>query len=206
LLNPDAMLKLDTLQHIEHTLKAHQNIAILGGQIFDEQGVPQDCVTLEGEKLKAGLQKASWILGAFMVVKASAWRQLEGMDEGFFLSYEETDFVRRAREAGLGVYFDPNVQVVYIGAVSSDHFRLRSFIEVQISKRYYHHKHGLPEKYPCTCGSTVRLFLNMLSNGILSLSTLGLCKRFTQRCKTYAALFVWYLWGCPRSWGIRKIQ
>ena len=43
---------------------------------------------------------AGWLTGACLLVRRSAWEQIGGFDETYFLYYEDTDYCRRAIRAG----------------------------------------------------------------------------------------------------------
>ncbi len=45
-------------------------------------------------------QRVDWICGASMFIRGEVFRAIGGLDEQYFLYYEETDFCRRANEAG----------------------------------------------------------------------------------------------------------
>jgi hypothetical protein len=44
-----------------------------------------------------------WVAGMFMLFRSTAYRQLQGFDEGYFLYYEDVDICARIRQAGLKV-------------------------------------------------------------------------------------------------------
>ena len=48
-----------------------------------------------------------------MLVRRDCFEQLGGLDETFFLYYEDVDFCRRAREAGWSVWYDPALRVTH---------------------------------------------------------------------------------------------
>jgi GT2 family glycosyltransferase len=48
-----------------------------------------------------------------LLTRRECFRQLGGLDESFFLYYEDVDFCRRAAEAGWGVLFDPSLEVTH---------------------------------------------------------------------------------------------
>jgi N-acetylglucosaminyl-diphospho-decaprenol L-rhamnosyltransferase len=60
------------------------------------------------------------VLGALMAVRADAFRQVGGFDEGFFLYREETDLCRRLRGAGWTIRHTPAVTAIHIGGASTD--------------------------------------------------------------------------------------
>jgi GT2 family glycosyltransferase len=58
-------------------------------------------------------QPVDWVTGGCLLVRRDCFRQLGGLDESFFLYYEDVDFCRRAVEAGWGVWFDPSLEVTH---------------------------------------------------------------------------------------------
>jgi N-acetylglucosaminyl-diphospho-decaprenol L-rhamnosyltransferase len=64
-----------------------------------------------GWRIRSG--PVDWVTGACMLVNSDMIRALQGMDEDFFLYYEEVAFCREARSIGWRVEFDPSVTVVH---------------------------------------------------------------------------------------------
>jgi GT2 family glycosyltransferase len=58
-------------------------------------------------------QPVDWVTGGCLLVRRDCFRQLGGLDESFFLYYEDVDFCRRAAAAGWGVWFDPALEVTH---------------------------------------------------------------------------------------------
>lgn len=56
-----------------------------------------------------------WASGAAMFVRASAWHELNGLDEYFFAHQEEIDFCWRLQHAGYKVYSCPKSVVYHVG-------------------------------------------------------------------------------------------
>ena len=56
-----------------------------------------------------------WASGACMVVRNSVWRELGGLDEGFFAHMEEIDFCWRAQLTGHQVWCVPQSHVFHVG-------------------------------------------------------------------------------------------
>jgi hypothetical protein len=46
-------------------------------------------------------------------VRRNCWRDLGGLDEHFFLYYEDVDLCRRARQRGWTVWYDPAVTITH---------------------------------------------------------------------------------------------
>lgn len=54
-----------------------------------------------------------WVTGGCLLVRRDCFEQLSGLDETFFLYYEDVDFCRRAADAGWGVWYDPRLEVTH---------------------------------------------------------------------------------------------
>lgn len=55
-----------------------------------------------------------WLLGACLMVRASALKTVGMMDERFFLYFEDTDWCRRFWKAGLPVQYVPGARMVHL--------------------------------------------------------------------------------------------
>jgi N-acetylglucosaminyl-diphospho-decaprenol L-rhamnosyltransferase len=54
-----------------------------------------------------------WVTGGCVLVRRECFRALGGLDERYFLYYEDVDFCRRARSAGYAVRYDPAVAATH---------------------------------------------------------------------------------------------
>jgi GT2 family glycosyltransferase len=54
-----------------------------------------------------------WVTGCCMLLRRDCVQDLGGLDEDFFLYYEDVDLCRRARERGWSVWFDPALRIVH---------------------------------------------------------------------------------------------
>jgi N-acetylglucosaminyl-diphospho-decaprenol L-rhamnosyltransferase len=92
------------------------------------------------EKL-TGPTAVDWIAGTCMAVRRRTLEEIGGMDERFFMYFEDADLCRRAREAGWLVYYLPQIEVLHhSGASSGD--RPRAIWNLHKSAFLYHRKHG----------------------------------------------------------------
>jgi N-acetylglucosaminyl-diphospho-decaprenol L-rhamnosyltransferase len=60
-----------------------------------------------------------WVTGGCLLVRRDCFEEVGGLDERFFLYYEDVDFCRRARRAGWSVWYEPALRVTH-------HFPLHS--------------------------------------------------------------------------------
>ncbi len=63
----------------------------------------------------------AWVAGAFMLARKTAFEDIGGFDEAFFLYSEEIDLGLRLRLAGNTVGFVEDVEIAHIGGVSETH-------------------------------------------------------------------------------------
>lgn len=55
----------------------------------------------------------AWVTGCCLLIRQKCLRDLGGLDESFFLYYEDVDLCRRAVERGWSVWFDPEPMIVH---------------------------------------------------------------------------------------------
>lgn len=65
--------------------------------------------------------EVDWVSGACMLVRRDAFDAVGGMDEGFFLYWEDADFCRRLQQAGWRTAYVPQAAAMHIGGRSSRH-------------------------------------------------------------------------------------
>ncbi len=96
---------------------------------------------LTGEHVRAPIV-VDWVSGACMMVRRPAFGALGGMDEGFFLYWEDADFCRRLRRAGWTTMYHPGTWVVHAGARATRQAQARSIAAFHRSALRYYWKHG----------------------------------------------------------------
>ncbi len=57
--------------------------------------------------------RVPWVTGCCLLVRRDCLQELGGLDEEFFLYYEDVDLCLRARQRGWSVCFEPNLAVVH---------------------------------------------------------------------------------------------
>ena len=55
-----------------------------------------------------------------MKIRAAVLEAIGGLDEGYFLYFEETDFCLRARRAGFATWYVPQSRVMHVGGQSTE--------------------------------------------------------------------------------------
>jgi N-acetylglucosaminyl-diphospho-decaprenol L-rhamnosyltransferase len=80
------------------------------------------------------------VVGAFMVVRAEALRQVELLDESFFMYGEDLDWAYRIKKAGWKVYYNPQVTVLHYKRAASRHSRKANY-EFYRAMHIFYRKH-----------------------------------------------------------------
>jgi N-acetylglucosaminyl-diphospho-decaprenol L-rhamnosyltransferase len=58
-------------------------------------------------------REVPWVTGCCLLMRKECFRELEGLDEEFFLYYEDVDLCLRAQAQGWSVWHDPRLQVIH---------------------------------------------------------------------------------------------
>jgi len=98
--------------------------------------------------LTAEPSRTGWVAGASLMIRREVFEAIGPMDEGFFLYYEETDFCRRAADAGYQCWYVPSSHVVHLVGQSTgvtnagDANRRRPSYWYASRRRYLRRHHG----------------------------------------------------------------
>lgn len=175
LLNPDTEVRPNAVRALIAFLSVHRDAGIAGSGLETETGALWPYAfrfpTLLSE-LDAGLnlglisrlleesvvlrkmnefpEKVDWLPGASMMVKRAMIDAIGGMDESYFLYYEETDYCLRACEAGWSVWYVPESRVMHAAGgstgVTTARERPRRFpgYWYDSRRRYFQKNFGIP--------------------------------------------------------------
>ena len=80
------------------------------------------------------------VVGAFMLVRAEALKQVGLLDESFFMYGEDLDWAYRIKAAGWKVYYNPQVTVLHYKRAASRHSHKATY-EFYRAMRIFYHKH-----------------------------------------------------------------
>jgi GT2 family glycosyltransferase len=139
LLNPDAEVRSGAIASLARFLESHPDVGIAGSsfETFDGNDWPFAfrfpglmSELLQGMEIGALMrlfdrwvvarpmspvaQPTDWICGASMMIRPSVLARIGGMDENYFLYFEETDFCYRAKQAGFPTWYVPGSRVMHI--------------------------------------------------------------------------------------------
>jgi N-acetylglucosaminyl-diphospho-decaprenol L-rhamnosyltransferase len=80
-----------------------------------------------------------WVSGACVMVKRSTLEEVNGLDENFFMYWEDTDLCRRLRSHGLEIRYEPAAVAVHVGGASAPRAELLPVLAA--SRIRYSRKH-----------------------------------------------------------------
>jgi GT2 family glycosyltransferase len=89
----------------------------------------------------ASARPAPWVTGACTLVSADVLHALDGLDEEFFLYYEEVALCRAARRLGWKVEFDPSIEVIHLNPLQNRRITPALRVVTRHSKLLYFLKH-----------------------------------------------------------------
>ena len=138
LLNPDAQIHAGAIRALVDFLDEHPQVGIAGGsfQSLDGHewpfafrfptwqsevaaGMQLALVTrlldrwVVARRMRGGPQPVDWVSGAALLVRAAALARVGGLDENYFLYFEETDLCYRARQLGYATWYVPHSRVAH---------------------------------------------------------------------------------------------
>lgn len=146
LLNPDTIVQSGALQRMFETLMSKSAIGIVGAHLHNADGSTQPSVRawptlpvlvwlflklprlwpivpfwrrymeLDFDYHKS--QKVDQVMGAALLFRASLLSRVGGLDESFWIWFEEVDYCRRVSAAGFEVWYEPGAYITHYGGAS----------------------------------------------------------------------------------------
>jgi len=192
LINPDTLWKRGDVRRAIQFLRDHPDIGGLGCRLILQDGSWQKShgyfPTL-GRELKEAfylprlfpemswskgmfnyrerfeVRPVDWVSCAFFLCKKNAIMEVGGLDEHFFMYYEDIDLSKRMREKGRTLYYYPEIEIFHYQGVPT----LYDFGE---SPYLYFEKHfGLSFAKILRCVFLLKFFIRILIFALLSLFT-----------------------------------
>jgi N-acetylglucosaminyl-diphospho-decaprenol L-rhamnosyltransferase len=175
MLNPDTEVRSGAISALVAFLDRHDNAGIVGSSFESQDGCPwpyafryPSLLSELDHGLRLGLvskllhkhivartmgsipEQVDWFPGASMMVRREVIEDVGGMDENYFLYYEETDFCRKIKAAGWTIWYVPESRVMHIAGQSTGVTgeqegtkRLPTYW-FESRRRYFVKNHGVP--------------------------------------------------------------
>ena len=169
LLNSDTIVQPGALAALARYLDQHPRVGVVGPRLLNTNGSLQaSCfhfptplhVFLELSNLGSVVRhvplvrqwylrswthdrarQVPWILGAALAVRRTAFAQVGGFDESFFMYSEEVDFCFRLRQSGWATHFAPVAGVMHVGGASTVQQRAAMTIRLFQSNVAFYRRH-----------------------------------------------------------------
>ncbi len=125
-------------------------------------------------------KELDWVTGAFMMIRTKVIDEVGGLDEGYFMYTEDTDFCFRAKQHGWKVIYNPKWSITHFGGKSSTTREFPIISEYKGVKTFYK-KH-----YPAWQFPILRLLLKIGALG--RMMVLGILEG-SESFKIYAKAF-----------------
>jgi len=147
LLNPDAVVEGPVVNELASWLDTHPDVALAGPRVVNEDGsvqasarrfpslstafagrstwlsqhFPDNWLTRRNLLARDASQAVTvdWLAGSCLMIRRSVFDRLGGMDEGYFLYWEDADLAWRARAIGFTCTYLPTVTVRHVGGRSA---------------------------------------------------------------------------------------
>jgi len=144
LLNPDTVVRPGALRRLLDFMIARPEVGAAGGRSEDPDATPQACcfrfpnavnemlghlaigaLSRLFNRFRTNLgipeqpRQVDWVSGAFVLMRRDMVEQLGLMDEGYFLYFEETEYLLRAQRAGWQCWHVPESRIVHLVGQSS---------------------------------------------------------------------------------------
>jgi N-acetylglucosaminyl-diphospho-decaprenol L-rhamnosyltransferase len=144
LLNPDAQVRPGAIGSLARFLESHPEVGVAGSSFENLDGSDWPIAfhfpslmseLLQGmdlgplmrlfrrrmvaQQMTKVPQPIDWICGASMMIRPAVLESIGGMDENYFLYFEETDFCYRAKKAGFATWYVPESRVMHIRGQST---------------------------------------------------------------------------------------
>lgn len=153
-LNPDTRFINDVLTELLRCYESNDTVGIIGPKTFEKKGIESPTIKNDldlyfflllsiplgkyfinrgriGDHFAVNSSQAVPIVnGHALFLKAELYTKLGGMEENFFMYWEENDLCLRARQTGVKVFFSAEAELIHLSGTSTSPY----FIEMEIEK------------------------------------------------------------------------
>lgn len=230
LLNTDALLQKGAIQAMYAFMERHKDAGIVGAQLQKHDGTRQHSYdnhpTLATELLNKSLLRwlfpekypskktqptqpveVESVIGACMMIRNEAIKDVGKLDEDYFFFLEETDWCYRMQKAGWKVYHMPDARVVHLGGQSKKRAPWQSQVEYCRSLYTFFRKNRSTLSYiMLRTFYLAKITLNLATNVIGNVFVFFQNEKLRYRLLIYYKLFLWHLFLCPDWMGLRPVK
>lgn len=163
-LNPDIVVIDDAIEKLVNYMEQNSDVGVAGGKLLSPNGKLQYSsyrfykpMTILYRRTRLGntekgkkevnqflmkdydhsqITDVDWLMGACLLIRAKALKQVGGMDERFFLYFEDVDWCRRFWEKGWRVVYMPKANFSHYHQRSSETNGLWSLISNRVVREH----------------------------------------------------------------------
>jgi len=219
LLNTDTLLTRGAVEMIYEFMEDNPKVGMACGQLLNKDGSKQNSIAnfpslislLCNESLLqillpkrypskrkeySGPIEVDSCIGACLMVRGKAMKEVGTFDESYFFFFEETDWAYRMNQAGWKVCFVPSAQIYHFQGQTVGH-QARSRI-LYYGSRYKYFKKWHHDSYDLIRLIVfIRLLINACLNLLAVVGTLGIQTSLKRKLSVYTQLIRWHIRGCP---------
>jgi GT2 family glycosyltransferase len=164
--NPDLIVHQGAISEMLGVLREDRRVGLVGCRVVDRQGKESTRFSRTGfirgvllpivpssyrgywRKTEQQIHKgvvpfeASFVEGAFMMIRREAFDWLAGFDEEFSFFSEDADFAVRLRKAGWKVFHTPMATITHFGGGSFTHVPVRRAVEFYDGMLLFYRRHS----------------------------------------------------------------
>jgi len=213
LLNPDTIVEEKFFTKCSDIVAAKPNAAILGPNLVDDNGrhqsscwkTPTMLTTLVEMLLPYKLSldivtdnpaitsEVAMVSGACLVIRRDVFERMKGMDEQFFMYYEDADLCYRVRKDGYHIFYHPSINVYHKISGSGENTEMLTMqyyrSKVRFFKKHYPWWYALAVRIIVVLGIVVRVPTYFVVGGVLANKKfLGLAKLYLQVVRRLAEI------------------
>jgi GT2 family glycosyltransferase len=143
------------------------------------------------------------VVGAAMFVRREVVEKIGGIDEGFFIFFEETDWCLRSTRAGWKTFLLPDAKIIHHQGQTVNRVHVRKRIEYTRSLfRYFRKNHPALSPW-LRLLFPIKNIVEVLFSSLAVLVTLGFSGRARRRAVEKWGTLLWQIQGCPENHGLR---
>jgi GT2 family glycosyltransferase len=221
LLNPDAKVLPGVMKGLIGFMDRNKDVALSGVQLLNPDGTKQNSIanfpSLTQELFNKSLLRILFpkkypskyrefkspievesVIGACMIVRPEAVKQVGELDPKYFLFLEETDWCFQMKKKGWKIYHLPQFKAYHRQGQSLIDLKSKGRIEYYRSYyRFFKKNYNQASHFFLRAVVFIKTLINLSLNLLALIFTLGSKKEYKEKFWIYSHLLLWHLAGCP---------
>jgi GT2 family glycosyltransferase len=221
LLNPDAKVLPGVMKGLIGFMDRNKDVALSGVQLLNPDGTKQNSIanfpSLTQELFNKSLLRILFpkkypskyrefkspievesVIGACMIVRPEAVKQVGELDPKYFLFLEETDWCFQMKKKDWKIYHLPQLKAYHKQGQSLIDLKSKGRIEYYRSYyRFFKKNYSRASHFLLRAVVFIKTLINLNLNLLALVFTLGLKKEYKEKFWIYSHLLLWHLAGCP---------